>query len=183
MTKVSFIIPLFLLTFVSYSQTVLVRDHSMGLTIPEIALLDIEPDNSALILSFNLPTEAGLPIVSASGNATTKWINYTSAISPLVSSRSIEVQISNNAIPPGIEIIMDVSAYSGSGAGAMGTSSGLITLSSAPQTCIYNIGGSYTGNGANNGHQITYSLGISDYDELDASQSTVIELMFTMIDN
>lgn len=168
---------------VSYSQTVLVRDHSVGLNIPEIALLDIEPDNSALILSFNLPTEAGLPIVSSGGGTSPKWINYTNSLSPLVSSRSIEVQISNGVIPPGIEIIMDVSAYTGTGAGLVGTSAGLITLSSAPQTCIYNIGGSYSGNGSNNGHQLTYSLGISDYDELDASQSTVIELMFTIIDN
>lgn len=183
MDKTLLFIAVLLILKGSYCQTVLVADHSLGLTVPEIALLDIEPDNSALNLGFNIPTEAGLPIASSIGGANTKWINYTNSINPLVSGRSIEVQISSNTLPPGIEIIMEISAYSGNGGGEFGISSGLITLSTAPQTCIYNIGGSYTGNGVTNGHQLSYSLGISDYDLLDAHQSTIIELTFTLVDN
>lgn len=171
------------LWFACKSQTVLIREHSVGLTVPEIAILDIEPDNSALNLGFSLPSEAGLPVVATGNSGNTKWINYTSSISQLVSSRSVEVQISNGTVPPGVELMMEVSAYSGSGAGVLGTGVGIITLSASPQTCISGIGGAYTGNGPNNGHQLTYSLGISNYIELDASQSTVIELIFTMVDN
>ncbi len=168
---------------VLYSQTVLIREHSLGLTIPEIALLDIEPDNTALNLSFSIPSEAGMPIVSSGGSTNSKWINYTNSLSPLVASRSIEVQINNGTVPDGVELLMDVSAYSGGGEGAFGISAGSVTLSTAPQTCIDNIGGSYTGNGSNNGHQITYTLGITDYDVLDADQSTSLEILFTLIDN
>lgn len=167
----------------SYSQTVLIREHSLGLTIPEIAMLDIEPDNTALNLSFIIPTEAGLPIVTANASANTKWLNYTNSLSPVVPGRSIEVQVSNGNIPDGVEILVDVSAYSGNGAGVFGIPSGTITLSTSPQVCISGIGGSYTGNGSNNGHQLSYSLGITDYDILDADQTGSLELMFTLVDN
>lgn len=168
---------------VTYCQTVLVREHSLGFTIPEIAMVDIEPDNSSLNLSFIAPSEAGMPIIVSNTGANTKWVNYTSSISPFVSSRSIEVQVNNGAIPDGVEILLDVSSYSGGGGGVLGISSGTVTLSTAPQICIDNIGGCYTGNGSNNGHQLTYSIGITDYDALDANQSTVIEIMFTLVDN
>ena len=153
--------------------------HPICLVLPEIAIVDIEPNNLAINLQFDAPLEGGNAI-SANGKDQSKWLNYTSAISRTGSNRIITAQIASGVIPEGVALGLTASDYEGNGKGTHGQSSGQIFLSSAPKTIIDNIGRAFTGNGTGNGHQLTYSLSISDYKKLDASADTEVMVIFTI---
>ena len=153
--------------------------HPVCLVIPEIAIVDIEPNNTAINLQFSAPLDGGNAISADEANES-KWLNYTSAISRTGSSRYITAQIANGSLPEGIELRLAANDYSGSGKGAHGQSSGQISLSSTPKTIISNIGRAFTGNGVGNGHQLTYSLAISDYKKLDAAERAEVMIIFTI---
>lgn len=151
------------------------------LTLSEIALIDIEPNNSPISIGVSAPVEAGNPI-STTTVSNTKWINYTSAV-PTGSSRNIAVQVSSGTIPTGVNLAITASSFSGSGAGATGTPTGSVNLSGSPQTIIAGIGGAFTGNGINNGHSLTYSLSIGNISLLQQNSSSTVTVTFTLIDN
>jgi len=158
------------------------RYSDVDITIPEVALMDIEPNTGSITLSVNAPTEAGSP-PSGSSN-TSKWINYTSAIAPTTSSRSIQAEISNGSVPSGLVLRVEPSADAGGGGGSMGSSAGTVTLSGSPRNIITGIQGCYTGNGSGNGHRLRYTLRITDYGQLNNSDSGgTVEITFTIIDN
>lgn len=164
-----------LLSSTAYGQsTVLVN-----LNMPSISKMDVEPDKNGFNLALTPPGEAGEGITNQSTNAT-KWINFTSAVD-FNTSRKISAQISGATID-GLDLKMAVSTYSGGGDGELGTSLSSIILSTTPQTIINNIGGAYTGNGVNNGYNLTYSLDVTDFSKLrNASKS--FSIVFTMTDN
>jgi len=153
--------------------------HPICLVLPEIAIVDIEPNDTPINLQFDAPLEGGNAITALERNQT-KWLNYTSAISRTGSNRMITAQIASGALPEGVELGLIASAYKGNGKGAHGQSSGPIFLSSTPKTIIDNIGRAFTGNGTGNGHQLTYSLSISDYKKLDASAEREVMVVFTI---
>jgi hypothetical protein len=130
--------------------------HTITISIPEVALVDIEPAATKNItLGFTAPTEAGNPIIPSAAN-NTLWLNYSSIKSVADPSRNVSVKL--NAVIPGVDVHVTAAAATGSGAGTLGTSAGLLTLSAADQTIISGIGSAYTGNGTNNGHNLTYAL-------------------------
>ncbi len=156
-------------------------DHDVIFTIPEIAILDIEPNNASITLDVSPPTEAGDPaIIDAKGTNSSKWLNYTSALSTGATNRSVSVQITNGTIPAGLQMKVQAAAYSGSGAGTHGNASGQITLSTTAQTIISGIGRCYTGDGDSNGHRLTYTLGIADYTNLSSTTGATIEVTYTI---
>lgn len=158
-------------------------DHDVGLTIPQIALLDIEPNIANITLSLTPPSEAGRPLtVGAAGTNNSKWLNYSSAIAPAAPARTVTAQVTSGAVPNGLNLLLQASSYSGGGAGTTGSPVGQVTLNNTAKTIISGIGGSYTGNGANNGHRLTYTLAISDYAQLNYSQSTNLQITFTISD-
>ena len=69
--------------------------------------------------------------------------------------------------------------FNGTGGGAPGIPAGMLTLSNISQVLINNIGTCNTGIGVNVGHQLTYTLGISNYSALQSSSSTV-NILFTI---
>ncbi|MDC8105658.1 MULTISPECIES: hypothetical protein [Chryseobacterium] len=163
-------------------------NHTITISVPEVALVDIEPAATKNItLGFTAPTEAGQPIVASPAN-TTLWLNYSSIKSVADPSRNVTVRL--NALVPGIDIQVTAAAATGAGAGTLGTPSALITLSAADQTIISGIGSAYTGNGANNGHNLTYALaagsgpgGVAAYADLQATATTVATVTYTISDN
>ena len=160
-----------------------IEQHDVFFTIPEISIMDIEPDNTIIALTFDLPNEAGAPIgVSANSTDNTKWINYSSSISPTSSFKNISAQITSGLVPDGVELNLQAGIYGGSGQGVLGTPVGLITLNNTAQNIITGIGGAFTGDGINNGHQLTFSLSIDDYGLLDYDNSSTIEVTFTITD-
>lgn len=157
---------------------------SLAFTIPEIALLDIEPSGiSNITLSLTTDTESGLPVTAAGAVNSDLWINYTSCLATGSNNRSVTVQIASGTVPNGVTLTLQPSAYSGSGQGSTGTPTGPVTLSATPQVLINAIGRCYTGNGPSNGHRLNYSLSISDYSALRYDASSTIQIAFTLTDN
>src|SRR5690554_7510808 len=133
--------------------------HTIGINIPTVALVDIEPEASKNItMNFVAPTEAGMPIEAPTANADL-WLNYS--VIPSGSTATATVTVSLNALIPGVDIDVIAGADAGGGDGNMGTPLGSVTLTETGQAFIDNIGASYTGDGENNGHQLTYSLDVS----------------------
>lgn len=156
---------------------------SVSLTIPAIALLDIEPNVAPITLTFAAPTQAGLPLtVSSASSNSTKWLNYSSAINAGGTTRTISAQVTSGTIPAGVSLRVQAGTYTGTGAGTLGTPAGLVTLGPTAQTVVSGIGRCYTGNGGNRGHLLTYSMIISNYDLLNFSQSTNLQITYTISD-
>jgi hypothetical protein len=165
---------------VGYGQAVLQATVNVQVTLPSIAILDIEPNTSNISFSIATLTEAGNAITVAATN-NTKWLNFTSSV---FSSGTRKITASlGTAFPGGMSLKLLASA-SGTGEGARGSSSGTITLSTTPQNIINNIGGAYTGNGINMGYNLNYSLTLDTADyALLRSQSTSTQVLFTIMDN
>lgn len=163
-------------------------NHTIGITIPEVALVDIEPAASKNItMGFTAPTEAGLPI-TLTGTNNTLWLNYSSIKSVADATRTVSVKL--NALIPGVDIKVTAAAASGSGAGTLGTPSAQLILSAADQTIVSGIGSAYTGDGANNGHNLTYTLApgsgsgsVASYADLEATTTAVATVTYTISDN
>ena len=152
--------------------------------IPEIALVDVEPEgNNNISLDLTPPSEAGLGASGTSAHNNSLWLNYTSSKSAGGPSRSIYVQ-AIGTIPSGVQIKLQASARSGAGgAGVFGTP--LFTpviLNNSPQLLISGIGGCYTGNGIGFGHQLHFSIEISDYSFLDIPGNSDVHISYTIAD-
>jgi len=152
--------------------------HNNYITLPEIALLDIEPNTSDVILEFEAPSSPGEQLVSVEGSS--KWINYTATQSIGGSHKNITAQVSSASNIPGLSVDLVVSSYQGGGKGELGSSVGRITLSTTAQTIINGIGGCYTRSGNNRGHKIDYSAEITDYSLFEVPSSASMEIIFTL---
>ncbi|MCS4303774.1 hypothetical protein [Chryseobacterium sp. BIGb0232] len=169
--KRSLLLTSFIFSGLLYSQA------NVTLTLPVVTLMDVEPIGN-ITLNFTAPTEAGNPIGNPTPN-TSKWINYTSAITSGGLTRRITAAISGTLIQ-GVNIRLQAAAASGAGGGTLGTPSAQVTLTNTPVTIISGIGGAYTGNGANNGHRLTISLVPSTYTDLSARPSTALTIVYTI---
>ncbi|AZA91342.1 hypothetical protein EG344_13355 [Chryseobacterium sp. G0162] len=170
--KHSLILASFIFSGVLYSQA------NITLTLPVVTLMDIEPTGN-ITLKFTAPTEAGNPLANPTPD-TSKWINYTSAITSGGLTRRITAAISGTTLIPGVNIRLQAAAASGAGGGTLGTPSAQVTLTNTPITIISGIGGAYTGNGVNNGHRLTISLVPSTYANLSAQTNTVLTIVYTI---
>ncbi|WP_294236478.1 hypothetical protein [Chryseobacterium endophyticum] len=173
MIKFIFLISLFLSCSL-FSQTT--GSRTVTVTLPVVTLMDVEPAGT-ITFNYTAPAEAGNAVVLPTSNIT-KWINYTSAITTAGVTRRITASISQ--IIPGTDIRIQAAAASGSGGGTLGISSGQIILTTTAQTIISGIGGAFTGNGANNGHQLTISLATNSYTNLAARSNTPIVITYTI---
>ncbi len=151
--------------------------RNVNLNLQEIALLDIEPTGT-LNFSFTAPSEAGNTLTTPSAN-TTKWLNYTSAVT-VGNTRNVTAHI--DAALPGVAIKIQAGTVAAGGGGTLGVSAGQVTLSTSPVNIITGIGGAYTGNGTNRGHQLTISLEVSDFSELSQTTNEVITITYTITD-
>ena len=147
----------------------------------EIALLNIEPSNSTVILNLGSPEFSGDKIEMIAV-INTKWINFTSSLSKNAAPRNISVKIEDGEVPPGISLKLKTDSYSGSGKGILGINSDIISLSKKSQSIVTEIGGAYTGYGTNNGYKITYLLDIYDYKLLNMNESEVLTISLTLTD-
>jgi len=150
-----------------WAQTEGGRNVKLQLAI--ISLLDIEPNNTPITLNYTAPSEAGNPLMSTPDN--TKWLNYTSALRAADPARTISAVLDQTIAGIDLQLLTSIAA---GGGGILGTPDGLITLSTAPTVLINGIRGAYTGDGAGNGHQLTYSLVINDYSAIVSSTQNII---------
>lgn len=162
-------------------------NHTITISIPKVALVDIEPSATKnLTLGFTAPSEAGNAIVPSTAN-NTLWLNYSSIKTATEPSRNVSVTM--DSLIDGVDINVTAAAATGSGGGKLGTPLGPLTLSTASQTIISDIGSAYTGNGANNGHNLTYAIaagspgGVANYAALQATATVVATVTYTISDN
>lgn len=150
------------------------------ITIPDgISLFDIEPNTNDVILEFTVSNEAGDPLINPVKDDS-KWINYT-ATAPLGGPyKNITAQILSATYIPELKIYLTVSGQIGLGAGALGTPTGLIELSTVAQTVVSGIGGAYTGNGIDNGHRLEYEVYITDYSLFELPSTPSSDILFTL---
>lgn len=157
---------------------------SVFFSLPEVALVDIEPGTDNRI-HFTIIQGAGSgssPVVEQSNN-NSLWLNYSSALPANQNSRSITAEVSQGAVPRGIKIFLEASQFSGSGGGQRGISSGKIELTNQPRPIITGIGNSYTGDGVQSGHQLTFSVEISDFTQIETSGVNSFLVLYTLTDN
>ena len=171
---------LYLVSYNAYSQLLDTETIDLNLYLPVVTLLDIETGTENFTLHLEHSGNPGEPLTNDTYDAT--WINYSCSLAPGSSLRNISAHISSGEMLSGTEILLTAGQYSGSGAGEHGVSTGTITLSSSPQNIIENIGGAFTNNGVNNGHQLTYELNINSYRHLNHENST-LTINFTLTDN
>ncbi len=179
-----FLWPLLYLSFVGgfwgRSQTVDTKSLALDFSLPEIALIDIEPHDGPITLGLSPHSKAGTAPLGTSDHTT--WINYSSALAPSGVLRNLRVQIGAGSVPPGMLLQLSAGHYEGSGAGVFGVPNGILTLDYSPQVLIKDIGGAYTNTGVNQGHRLFYTLQITAYADLDASTLEVLTIVFTLTD-
>ncbi len=174
------------LSTVAFAQDDNDATHDIVIAIPEVALLDIE-GGASINLGGTIPTEAGDPVTFGSSD-NSLWINYSSIIgSSTESSRTVSVAVSAGTLPGGLDLKVQAAADAGNGDGSVGTAAGsALTLSGTGQNIITTIGSCYTGDGASNGHQLTYTLDLAsggNYSDLDFDEATTVTVTYTLSDN
>lgn len=171
--------------FSVFSQIDNTEQAGVAFTLPQVAILDIEPEtNSNVVFSMSPAAEPGaLPRINKTSNEEL-WLNYSSSHPNSQGARSVIAQITEGALPDGIVLKLNASNYKGfSGAGSLGQSSGEVSLSSQPQTIIHSVGNCYTGDGVGNGHSLNFSLEIADYTQLNTIGETSLTILYTIRDN
>ena len=158
---------------IAFSQTdTYIASHNIAVTVPTIALLDIESAGSNDIsVTLVAPEEAGDPFASQTNSSL--WLNVTSIVT---SGASNDISVSINQTVPGLALKVVAAPYAGSGKGFWGTSSGEITLNTTDNTLIGGITSGYTGNNVGNGFQLTYTVDPDEdtFDSLEASSPSII---------
>ncbi len=174
---------LLLLAYQIYGQSTDYWD--VNITLPQIALLDIEPNNSTIELEALPPNKPGEELNTGEGIDESKWINYTSTSSLSNPTKSVFAEIIQGQVPSGMEVRLKADNYSGSdGDGVFGISTGTIVLDNSAKIIISNIGGAFTGDNKNNGHKLTFSLHIINYEEMSiVDDSNVLLVSYTLMDN
>lgn len=163
--------------------------HSIGIHIPEVALLAVRSStNSAIKLQGTAPSEAGVAVVFTDVNKD-MWINYSSIVGSVSEpTRTISVQLTDGKVPKGLKLSVMVGSDVGKGGGALGKPIlRNLRISHRSKMIIKAIGSSYTGKGALKGHNLKYSLSLVNkknrYAKLDFDASTLLSVTYTLSDN
>lgn len=168
----------------SFAQDTKTDNHVVTITVPEVALLDLEGSPKDLSMAFIAPTEAGSPITAPSNQ--TMWLNYSSIVEPTGADASRKVSVKASVLIPGVDIKVTAGTDAGSGAGTKGTPVGsAVTLSTADQDLITGVGSCWTDTGLNKGHLITYAVSLTSgatYGSL-VSKDTPVTITYTLSAN
>jgi len=167
------------------TQNTDVPSHNVAISIPEIAILDIETtENADVTFELNADNlEAGQEFIINESNSDL-WINYTSVVIAAATQRFITVE--SNSVPSiaGLTLKVIASAHAGIGGGTVGAPTAIVTPSSTPANIITEIGSAFTGNGNSNGHNLTYHLDFTgDFADLNVSDAaSTIAITYTILD-
>ncbi len=138
---------------IGYTQDSNSDNHTVSIVIPQISLLDIEPEGANdITITMVVPAEAGDPLASETDD--NLWLNVTSIVA---SGNTRDISVKIDAPITGLNLKVVSAAYSGSGFGSWGTPQTETTLTTIDQTLVSGIKSGYTANGANNGYNLTYT--------------------------
>ncbi|SHF53660.1 hypothetical protein SAMN05444274_106108 [Mariniphaga anaerophila] len=157
---------------------------SVSFSLPEVALVDVEPGVDNSIHFTILPgAESGNSLTVGSSSNNSLWLNYTSALPANQHSRKITAEVSQGTVPSGLKLFLEASRFSGNGAGKRGQPAGRVELSNQPRPVVTGIGNCYTGNGVRAGHQLTFSVEVADYSEIESAGEYNFVILYTLTDN
>jgi len=152
-------------------------------SIPEIAVMDVEPEYNNIEFSVSASSDPGGEPVVEQVSGESIWINYSSAIRENGNKRSINAQLVDDNLPSGISFYIEASAASPFGSANQGVSSGKVQISGDPRPIITGIGSCFTGDGVTMGHELRYFVEITDFDKLESNNDQVFTVMYTITDN
>jgi len=152
-------------------------------SVPEIAVVDVEPDLSDIEFNLNAPGLAGGEPTVQNVTGESIWLNYTSAVRKNGNHRSINAQISEGNIPEGISFYVEASVPSAFGSQNQGTPVGKVRITDQPHPIITGIGSCFTGDGVGKGHELKYYLEVSDFDQIKSIENQVFTVLYTITDN
>lgn len=164
--KATFFRMVLCLPFLAFSFETLAQDagdatNVVTLIIPDLALLDLEGSISSVSLTPTSPTEAGSALDFTNTSHSGIYLNYSSILPASLTTRSVQAKITGT-LPPGVTFKLSAASATGSGGGLLGTPAGsAISLSDTDQPIVTGITSAFTGNG-NQGHQLTYSLELTN---------------------
>jgi len=157
--------------------------------------VSIAQTGGSVTMTFRTPAVAGNPVLQVTNS--NNWLNYNTTVIPSSTQSSISVQL-ETTLPPGLQLQILAGTYQGTWGGsgaapnrrgtgytssAVGDSPGIpatvVTVSYLPQVLVSNIGVFDTGVGAYVGHQLTYTLSISDYSKV-SSANTSVTVLYTI---
>ena len=168
---------------------------SQSVVFAQTNTVSIAETSGAVTMTFLTPTVAGNPVVQVTNP--NNWLNYNTTVIPSSTRSSISVQL-ETTLPPGLQLQILAGTYQGTWGGsgaapnrrgtgytssAVGDSPGIpatiVTVTYLPQVLVSNIGVFDTGAGAYVGHQLTYTLSISDYTKVTAA-NTSVSVLYTI---
>ena len=154
-------------------------NHSISYTIPSVSMVDVE-GGASINLGLTSPSEAGQGM-GISGTNSSLWLNYSSTTNT-ASTNTVKVKV--DALLPGIDLKIIAASDAAGGAGAPGSPSSILTLTTSDQNLINNIGTCYTGDGTSKGHNITYSMVANSYNQIKyTSVPSPVTITFTITNN
>ena len=169
----------FALTQTASAQDGLTANHAVSYTVPKVALVDVE-GGSSIGLALVAPSEAGLGMVTSATNSAL-WLNYSSTTAPTLTNT---ISVKADVLLPGMALKVLAASVAGSGDGATGTPTSIVTLTTSDQNIVNTIGTCYTGDGTSNGHNLTYSLATTDYSLIKYTATpTVVTVTYTITNN
>ncbi len=153
-------------------------------SIEAMAILDIE--SPGVTLAFSIPDNAGKAIADATADG--GWVNYTSVIANLATNK-VTAQIATGGLAKLTALGTELAITAGTAIatlsdGDLGVTAGSVTLTETALPLITAIGSCYTGNGADQGHQLSYVWSITDYAAFEVEAlSSDITVTLTIIDS
>lgn len=108
-----------------------------------------------------------------------QWLNYSLHVNPSDPVSSISVSVVSGNLPPGVEIYVQAGRHTGNGQGKTGVPAGKVKIDNVPKVILGGIGSSSTGNGNFQGHQISFSMIITDFAFLQPGNYTIY-LQYTL---
>ncbi|WP_372650327.1 hypothetical protein [Draconibacterium sp.] len=185
MKKVTFLLAAILVLGVSSIAKAQKSDsHNLNIKIDKQALIAIESEGSTDI-SFDSKAfvNAGEEMTfAASGSNKQLWLNYSSIVGS-GSTNTISAKISK--LPEGLKVNVATSESAATSSKKGKTGKGYtVDLTEGGVTVVDNIGSCYTGNGANKGHKLEYSVSVDDsnYEKLVAADHTLV-VTYTITEN
>ncbi|MFT5724897.1 MAG: hypothetical protein ACI9JN_002020 [Bacteroidia bacterium] len=156
--------------------------NGISVSIPSLFLVAIRgATNTDISLGLNGPAEAGLEATNTADS--TMWINYSFLKGKYSKTKSdVYVKIGAGTVPSGMALKVRAKSSSSHGKGNKGVPLGEITLTSSDQKIIQNIKSSHTGKGWGKGHNLVYSLDLTNYNIVNYTSPAVLTITYTVID-
>lgn len=155
---------------------------AIELKMPQVSLIDT--DHAQIVMELTTTT-AGASISTSATNSD-MWIKVTSVV-PGGTHREIKARIAGT-LPSGTSLrLQSAPAATGNSAGNLGTPvASPILLSNVDQYLVHDIGSCYTGTGATDGYNLTFTWSINNpanFGQIEAQPSTMITVYFTLTES